>query len=197
MAENTKRPGLLHRVIDILRRPSVRYSLASLLAAGFIGGIVFWGAFNTALEATNTLAFCTSCHEMYDNVYQEYKETIHYKNPFGVRAICSDCHVPHDWTHKLIRKVGATFELWGHLTGAIDTKEKFEAKRRELAEIEWGRLRASGSRACRNCHSFEAMDLAAQSKQAQRRHNEEELRQSGKSCIDCHQGIAHHLPKEG
>lgn len=197
MAENTKRPGLLRRAIDVLRRPSVRFSLASLLAAGFIGGIVFWGAFNTALEATNTLAFCTSCHEMYDNVYQEYKETIHYKNPFGVRAICSDCHVPHDWTHKLIRKVGATFELWGHLTGAIDTKEKFEAKRRELAEIEWGRLRASGSRACRNCHSFEAMDLAAQSKQAQRRHNEEELRQSGKSCIDCHQGIAHHLPKEG
>lgn len=197
MVESIKRPGLLRRTIDILLRPSTRYSLASLLVVGFIGGIAFWGAFNTALEATNSLSFCISCHEMYDNVYQEYKETIHYKNPFGVRATCPDCHVPHEWTRKLIRKAQASFELWGMLTGKINTREKFEARRLEMAQDEWARMRASGSRECRNCHSFEAMDISAQSKQAQRRHNEEELRQAGKSCVDCHQGIAHHLPKEG
>ena len=52
----------------------------------FVAGVIFWGGFNTALEATNTEEFCISCHEMRDNVYQEYKETIHYKNPAGVRA---------------------------------------------------------------------------------------------------------------
>lgn len=197
MAENIRRPGLLRRTMDTLLRPSARWSLASLLAIGVVGGIILWGAFNTALEATSSIAFCTSCHEMYDNVYQEYKETIHYKNRVGVRAICSDCHVPKDWTHKLIRKAQASMELWGKITGAIDTKEKFEAARLKLAQDEWARMRASGSRECRNCHSFAAMDLALQEKSAQKRHNEEALRESGKTCIDCHQGIAHHLPKEG
>jgi len=195
MAENEADRGFVRRTIDFLRRPSARYSLASLLVVGFIGGIVFWGGFNTALEATNRLEFCISCHEMRDTVYQEYKETIHYKNEVGVRAICSDCHVPKDWTYKLVRKMRASFELWGKLTGVIDTPEKFEAKRAEFAADEWARMRASGSRECRNCHSFAAMDLAKQEKLAQRRHSAEELESTGKTCIDCHQGIAHHLPK--
>ncbi|OQY75269.1 MAG: hypothetical protein B6D47_01560, partial [Rhodocyclaceae bacterium UTPRO2] len=76
-----------------LRRPSAKYSLLALLAVGFVSGIVFWGGFNTAMEATNTLEFCVSCHEMRDTVYQEYQKTIHYSNRTGVRAICSDCHV--------------------------------------------------------------------------------------------------------
>ena len=77
-----------------LRRPSARLSLLTLLVVGFFGGIIFWGGFNTGMEATNTLDFCISCHEMRNTVYQEYKQTIHYSNRTGVRAICSDCHVP-------------------------------------------------------------------------------------------------------
>ena len=77
-----------------LRRPSLKYSLLTLLFVGFVAGIVFWGGFNTVVEATNEEQFCIGCHEMRDNVYQEYKETIHYTNRTGVRAICSDCHVP-------------------------------------------------------------------------------------------------------
>ena len=115
-----------------LRRPSGK-SLGGLLAVGFVVGVLFWGGFNTALEATNTEKFCISCHEMYDNVYMEYKETIHYNNRTGVRATCPDCHVPKDWTHKMIRKVQASKELWGKMVGTIDTREKFEAKRLLLA----------------------------------------------------------------
>jgi len=77
-----------------LRRPSVKYSMLGLLVVGFVSGIVFWGGFNTGMEATNQLEFCVGCHEMRDNVYQEYKYTIHYSNRTGVRAVCSDCHVP-------------------------------------------------------------------------------------------------------
>lgn len=83
------------------------------------------GGFNTVMEATNTLEFCISCHEMRDNVYQEYKETIHFTNRTGVRATCSDCHVPKDWGHKMMRKVQASGEIYGKLMGTIDTKEKF------------------------------------------------------------------------
>ncbi len=79
--------GRLARLWGILRRPSAKYSLLGLLSVGFFAGIIFWGGFHTGLEATNTLEFCVSCHEMRDTVYQEYKETVHYSNRTGVRAI--------------------------------------------------------------------------------------------------------------
>ena len=175
-----------------LRRPSGK-SLGGLLAVGFVVGVLFWGGFNTALEATNTEKFCISCHEMYDNVYMEYKETIHYNNRTGVRATCPDCHVPKDWTHKMIRKVQASKELWGKMVGTIDTREKFEAKRLELARNEWKRMKASDSRECRNCHSFESMNKDSQKQRARKQH--EMALEDNMTCIDCHKGIAHHKPE--
>jgi cytochrome c-type protein NapC len=166
----------------------------ALLVAGFAAGIIFWGGFNTALEATNTLEFCVSCHEMRDTVYVEYQESVHFSNRSGVRAACPDCHVPHDWTHKMARKARASLEVWGHLTGKIDTLEKFEAKRMELATSEWARMQSTGSRECRNCHDFATMSGTAQKKSVYKKHMA--AKDEGKTCIDCHKGIAHHLPKE-
>ena len=175
-----------------LRRPSKK-SLGGLLAVGFVVGVLFWGGFNTAMEWTNREEFCISCHEMKDNVYMEYQETIHYNNRTGVRATCPDCHVPKDWTHKMIRKVQASREVWGKLTGTIDTREKFEAKRLKLARSEWARMKASDSRECRNCHSFESMDSEAQKQRARKQH--EMAIEDNLTCIDCHKGIAHHKPE--
>jgi cytochrome c-type protein NapC len=191
---STPNGGACKRCWQAVKKPSAKYSLLALLTVGFFAGIIFWGGFNTALEATNTLDFCITCHEMRDNVYQEYKETIHYSNRTGVRAVCSDCHVPKDWTHKMLRKAKASFEVWGKLTGSIDTKEKFEAKRMELATHEWERMKANGSRECRNCHNFEAMSSELQKQTPYKKHMK--AKDEGKSCIDCHKGIAHHLPKE-
>ena len=176
-----------------LKRPSAKYSLMTLLLLGFVSGILFWGGFNTAMEATNTLEFCISCHEMRDTVYQEYKETIHYSNRTGVRATCPDCHVPKDWVHKMARKVQASQEVYGKIVGSIDTPEKFEAKRLELAEHEWARMKASDSRECRNCHSFEGMSIEKQKTRAFKMHKI--AMDEKKTCIDCHKGIAHHKPK--
>jgi cytochrome c-type protein NapC len=168
--------------------------LLAISSVSFVVGILFWGGFNTGMEMTNTLEFCTTCHEMRDTVYQEYKETIHYSNRSGVRAICSDCHVPKDWVHKLIRKSKASLEVWGKLTGSIDTKEKFEAKRMTLAGHEWERMKESNSRECRNCHNFDAMSAELQKQTPYRKHMK--AKEAGKTCIDCHKGIAHQLPKE-
>ena len=176
-----------------LKRPSAKYSLLVLLMVGFVSGIVFWGGFNTALEATNTEKFCISCHEMRDNVYEEYKQTIHYSNRTGVRATCPDCHVPKEWTHKMVRKVQASAELWGKLVGTIDTKEKFEANRLRLAEHEWARMKAVDSRECRNCHSFESMDTEKQKVRGAKMHKI--ALEDKQTCIDCHKGIAHRKPK--
>ena len=176
-----------------LKRPSIKYSLIGLLSTGFISGIFFWGGFNTAMEATNTLEFCISCHEMKDNVYQEYKKTIHYTNRTGVRAVCSDCHVPKDWTHKMLRKIQASKEVWGKITGVIDTPVKFEAHRLVMAEREWARMKANDSRECRNCHSFDSMDTEKQKLRGAKMHKIG--LEDKQTCIDCHKGIAHQKPK--
>src|SRR3954468_18173981 len=118
---------------DVLRRPSSVFGLGVLVFAGFVAGIVFWGGFNTALELTNTEKFCTGCHEMRDNVFSELKTTIHFSNRSGVRASCPDCHVPHNWTDKIARKMQASKEVWGHPFGSIDTADKFRDNRLELA----------------------------------------------------------------
>ncbi len=174
-------------------KPAKFLSFGVLTMGGFIAGIIFWGGFNTALELTNTEKFCTSCHEMNDNPFQDLKETIHYSNRSGVRATCPDCHVPHKWTDKIARKMQASKEVWGHVFGSVNTKEKFQNMKRELAEHEWARLKANNSLECRNCHSAESMDFTKQSARAVAAHSEF-LITGQKSCIDCHKGIAHHLP---
>jgi len=187
---------VITKIIDLwklIRRPSLHFSLAFLTVGGFIAGIVFWGGFNTALELTNTEAFCTSCHEMRDNVYQELRTTIHYTNRSGVRATCPDCHVPHNWTDKVARKMAASKEVWGKLFGTISTRKKFQQKRRELAEHEWARFKANDSLECRNCHNYEFMDITQQSPRAADQHTRL-LAKGNRTCIDCHKGIAHQLP---
>lgn len=159
----------------------------------FAVGIVFWGGFNTAMEASNTLAFCISCHEMENTVYQEYRHSVHYTNASGVQATCPDCHVPKEWTAKFIRKIKASRELYYWLLGTIDTPEKFEARRLALATRVWETLQESDSRECRNCHRFSVMDLQGQARFAARIHAD--AMQEGQTCIDCHKGITHRLPR--
>jgi len=158
----------------------------------FAAGIVFWGGFNWALEVTNTEAFCISCHEMRDNVFKEYRHTIHYSNRTGVRATCPDCHVPREWAYKIVRKIRASNELWHWALGTVDTPEKFNAKRLTLAQHEWDRMKANDSRECRNCHSFESMDYTEQGRRAVALHTKGFA--AGQTCIDCHKGVAHTLP---
>jgi len=159
-----------------------------------VGGILFWGAFNTAMEATNTLPFCISCHEMRSTVYQEYRHSVHHTNASGVQAVCADCHVPKEWTAKFVRKIKASQELLYWALGTIDTPEKFEKRRPVLAERVWSAMKASNSQECRNCHNFADMDRGGQGRFAARMH--EEAISGAKTCIDCHRGIAHKLPQQ-
>jgi len=179
--------------------PSLKFGLMSrkvvlgttLGAALFfmIVGVIFWGGFNTAMEATNTMEFCISCHEMEENVYQEYTKTVHYTNRSGVRAVCSDCHVPDPWVHKVIRKVQASTEIMHKLLGSIDTPEKFDAKRLKLAKNVWQAMKTTDSRECRNCHDFDSMNPEDQKKRSRKQHING--MKAGNTCIDCHKGIAH------
>lgn len=173
----------------IWRRTLIWGMPIAAVAGIFVAGIIFWGGFNTAMEATNTKDFCISCHEMGDFVYEEYKGTIHDVNRSGVGAVCSDCHVPKDWTHKIIRKIKASREVWGKITGKISTPEKFDAHRLQLAMNEWERMKRTDSVECRNCHDFESMMPEFQAPRARQQHLN--AMETGQTCIDCHKGIAH------
>ena len=169
----------------------IRLGIGVALVAVLVAGVLM-AAGAAGLAWTNTEKFCISCHEMRDNVYAEFKDTIHDKNRSGVRAVCSDCHVPREPVAMLMRKAAATFEIWGKITGVINTKEKFEKMRHTMAVREWTRMKKNNSQECRNCHHFEAMDPEKQTEKARARH--EKARAEGVTCIDCHFGIAHNEP---
>jgi cytochrome c-type protein NapC len=185
------RPGLFGRLWRWFAKPSP-WGWGFLATAFFAVGVLFWGGFNWGLEATNNEAFCTSCHEMKDNVFQEYRRTVHYSNKTGVRATCPDCHVPKEWGHKMVRKIQASNEVLHKILGTIDTPEKFSAHRLEMSKSVWRAMKTTDSRECRNCHKFESMDFSVQEPRAARLH--QDGLNAGKTCIDCHQGIAHRLP---
>ncbi len=170
-----------------------RKKLVVTIVLVFIAGIVAAGLFNTGLSATNEMEFCTSCHSMKVNL-EEYKETIHFKNPSGVRATCSDCHVPKAFIPKMVAKVMAAKDVYHEIMGTIDTKEKYESHRWDMASRVWTKMKASDSRECKTCHAFDQMDLSEQDRSARKRHGK--AQDQGKTCIDCHKGIAHEEPDE-
>ncbi len=191
-----RRPGSIGN--SLWRRPN-RWFLFGIPIGGFVAfviGIIFWVGFETTVHATSTTEFCISCHEMEEFVYEEFKTSIHNSNRSGVMAGCKDCHIPKEFFPKMRRKIYAGLvEVPGHILGRIDTREKYEAHKLEMAERVWKHMRATDSRECRNCHSYEAMSTELQGRQAQRRHSAEYREETGKTCIDCHQGVAHSLPE--
>ena len=189
---------MLRQIWSLFRGRYPRRGAAIVMVLLFSGILVLVGATLVVAGAaglawTETEKFCTGCHEMRDNVYAEYKGTIHDRNRAGVRAICSDCHVPKEPVALIKRKFAASLEVWGHLTGAIDTKEKFEAKRSEMARHVWKRMKETDSLECRNCHDASHMESTLMSEKARSRHAK--MRSEGKTCIDCHFGIAHKEPE--
>jgi cytochrome c-type protein NapC len=164
-----------------------------LLGVVFLAGIAFAGFVNVGVAYTNDMAFCTSCHSMQVNL-KEYKETIHFKNPSGVQATCSDCHVPKEFIPKMIAKVMAAKDVFHEIIGTIDTPEKYESHRWDMATRVWAKMKGTDSRECRTCHDFSNMDLSEQDRSARNKHASAE--DKGLTCIDCHKGIAHKEPDE-
>jgi len=159
----------------------------------FLAGIAGAGLFNSGLALTNQEAFCTSCHTM-QIPFGELQESAHYKNASGVGATCADCHVPEPFFPKLLAKFIAAKDVYHELVGTIDTPEKYEARRWEMASRVWAKMKATDSRECRSCHDFRSMDLTEQDRSARSKHGAAE--DKGQTCIDCHKGVAHEEPDE-
>jgi nitrate/TMAO reductase-like tetraheme cytochrome c subunit len=113
----------------------------------------------------------------------------------GVRAACADCHLPHDnWFELMWTKAVVSLDIIPELMGKLDTAEKYESHRAEMAESVWRKFKDNDSKFCRSCHTLEAMDLDAQGRSTARRHTT--MEDSDKTCIDCHYGIVHQVPED-
>jgi len=148
----------LKKWLKSLLKPSPSRSILALVAVGLIIGVVGVITFEASLHASSTEKFCIGCHSMKANPYAQLQKTSHFDNVTGVRPTCSDCHVPREFIPKMIRKIEAAREVWGNITGIIDSPEKYAV-------------------------------AALQSAKAQQFHAAKRL--NGKTCIDCHAGIAH------
>jgi cytochrome c-type protein NapC len=175
------------------RRPK-RWFLLGLPAGAllsFIVGAAAWASFTGSMKFAETDSFCTSCHEM-TQPYQELTSSPHFSNEFGIQASCGNCHVPPTFFAGLSRHIQAYAEVWGHMRGELNTPVKYEAHRAQLAQKIWTELKANDSAECRSCHTPSQMAFAKQPADAATAH--QSLKQSGTTCIDCHQGVAHRLP---
>lgn len=54
-------------------------------------------------------------------------------------------------------------------------------------------MKSVDSRECRNCHSFDSMDIEKQKLRGAKMH--QIAQEEKQTCIDCHKGIAHSKPK--
>ena len=192
MADENRKTEDKQGFIDSLLNPP-KCSMLRMIVIGILGGVIIWGGLNMGMEYTNRSDFCMSCHEM-TIPFEELKKTVHYKNRSGTTVQCADCHVassktPTDYIFKSFQKIMAARDVIGHIKGTVDTPEKFDAHRLIMAERVWERMKERDSKECRNCHDFKTMDPAKQKDRSVTKH--EGAIEDGKTCIDCHKGIAH------
>ncbi|MCX7168006.1 MAG: NapC/NirT family cytochrome c [Rhodocyclales bacterium] len=192
MADENKCSEAKQGFIDSLLNPP-KCSMLRMIVIGILGGVIIWGGLNMGMEYTNRSDFCMSCHEM-TIPFEELKKTVHYKNRSGTTVQCADCHVassktPTDYIFKSFQKLMAARDVIGHIKGTLDTPEKYEEHRLVMAERVWERMKDRDSKECRNCHDFKTMDPAKQKDRSVTKH--EGAIEDGKTCIDCHKGIAH------
>lgn len=186
--------GAIKRFFRWLFSPSARLSVFVLLLAGLLIGASGVIGTQVMVHATGTVEFCGSaCHSMHAFTLPEYKQSMHYANRTGVRASCSDCHIPHSYPSVLFYKAKAGIrDAYHELTGTISTQEKYDKERWRMANKVWEEFRANNSANCRSCHDPKA--FANQRPRAQKVHAKFFAGES--TCIDCHQGVAHKEPEE-
>jgi len=160
----------------------------------FVLGAIALGSTNYILHETSTTEFCYTCHSHEQFIKPEYEASSHFSNLSGVQAQCADCHLPHDnWFELVWTKAVVSLDIIPELMGKLDTAEKYEEHRAEMAEHVWRQFKADDSRFCRSCHNADAMDLENQERRTARQHAR--MAENGETCIDCHYGIVHKEPE--
>lgn len=189
MVETNQESTMWRRIVHGLRAPATL-----IFVGGLAAGVILVVLSNVMVHATGTNEFCAgACHSM-RFPSEEYQQSLHYLNHSGVRATCADCHIPHEYPQKLVHKaISGVRDVIAETRGVIDTREKYETRRIEMAQREIARLKARDSAECRHCHGIDFMDLKRQSAYTARAHRQ--AVETNRTCVDCHRGVAHTYPE--
>lgn len=181
--------GVVRRFFGWLFSPSARWSVFALVVAGLVVGVVGVIGTQVAVAMTGSDEFCgNACHSHAKFVFPEHKQSAHYNNRTGVRAMCVDCHLPHTYPAKLIAKTKAgVVDMLAEMRGTISTQEKFDKERWRLANLVWDEMKADNSANCRSCHDPRGLGR----QEAVRR------REEGPQEVQRRQGHLHRVPYRG
>jgi len=153
-----------------------------------VGGIVVvlfllplaWAGVETTLEWTSTPEFCASCHVM-EPMVSAYYDSVHGgNNPVGVRAECTDCHLPHNnaLIYLAAKSETGMHDMW--ITWFTDeTALDWQANRERRDEYVYD----SG---CLQCH-----ENLAEISAGQEMHAKYFAGLIDAKCVDCHAGVGH------
>lgn len=158
-----------------------------ILAIGIFTGIIgTWGGYH-AVKATSGEAFCSSCHVM-EPMAAAYRRDPHSgAGPLGVRAECSDCHLPHDnVVHYLYQKgVDGIRDVYVNVLGSPEAID-WHARRDEREHYVYD----SGCLACHtrvaDIESGDDTKSRMHAKYAAHRDDAEPIR-----CVSCHVSVGH------
>ena len=89
---------------------SKKAKLISALCLMGVGALALWGV-QGVMHKTSSPEFCASCHSM-SYPQQEWEGSSHFANAKGIRAECSDCHIPNEGWHYVKAKVTALKDLY-------------------------------------------------------------------------------------
>lgn len=136
-------------------------SLLLILLGAFIG-IVLYAGTGTAIKATDTGEFCSSCHVM-DTVYEAFTRSAH------AGLDCNDCHAPTDnYAKKLAFKARAGLgHIYMNTIGANNIPDVLHATESSVDVV---------NKNCISCHEYTLENVAHNSKD---------------SCTGCHRQVPH------
>lgn len=150
--------------------------ILALLGVGTLAG---WAVTDKTLHLTSGQEFCGSCHSMKPMQASFLRDPHGGRSTTGIRAECTDCHLPHDSTinYLWIKARNGAWDVWKeYVLGAEDVD--WHAKRARANEFVY----ESG---CLKCHNN--LQQGSELDNAQFvAHKPYFLGTIQETCIDCH-----------
>ena len=154
--------------------------LGIVLVAGFVLPFLSWWVGEESFTATSKADFCVSCHSMEPFVAANADNHHGGNNDVGIKASCSDCHLPHDNSANYLYVKARTgiHDMWVETFGnpeEIDWLAKSEHREEFVYD--------SG---CMTCH----VELEEATKD-QKEHTRYFAGETTSKCVTCHEEAGH------
>lgn len=167
-----------------------KFSKLYLGIGGFIVGIFVAYLTVVTFEATSDVSFCSSCHAM-EPVAEAHLQDVHGgNNPYGFKARCVDCHLPHDsvMSHVIMKGVTGIKDLALNIT--FDGKARTP---REWQEHLADRKNFVYEDGCLGCHQnlTDSPEMEGWKKTIHKEYFANRDTNPNYNCVSCHNHVGH------